>query len=226
MNWFERLLVSRLTLLASVMSAMVIAGNGCANSQLLQVNTGPMLAPATALNSVSEKEPLATNAHEAIVQPVVQQATRNEPVISSTVSEPDPLNDAASQEAISEIDLWQALQLGGTNGLMVRLAQQRVEESHSRLLAAQANWLPSIRFGVGYNRHDGQLQAAHGEVVAASRNSLFAGGGLGLGQVPLAGGAGWPTADDDQLFARRCLLRTVGRRSPVDGRSCQPGQHV
>ncbi|MFP6577020.1 MAG: TolC family protein [Pirellulaceae bacterium] len=192
MNWFERLLVSRLTLLASVMSAIVIAGNGCANSQLLHVNTGSMSAPATALDSVSKEKPLATINHEPMIQPVVQQTTRDEPVISSTVSEPDPISDAASQEARSEIDLWQALQLGGANGLLVQLAQQRVEESHTRLLAAQANWLPSIRFGVGYNRHDGQLQATHGGVVPSSRNSLFAGGGLGLGQAPLAGGAGGP----------------------------------
>ena len=183
MNWFKRLLLSRLTLLASTMSAMVIVGNGCANPHLISANTASPLPPLTSLNSPSEAEEQATE--NSLVRPVTHHAPLDNSLADTTV-------DETAGQAESEIDLWQALQLGGANGLLVQLAQQRVEESHSRLLAAQANWLPSVRFGVGYNRHDGQLQTAQGEVIASSRNSLFAGGGLGLGQVPLAGGAGGP----------------------------------
>jgi outer membrane protein TolC len=91
------------------------------------------------------------------------------------------------------IDLANALALGGANSLQVQLARERVLEAESRYVRARALWLPSLRFGVGYNRHDGRIQATPGQVVEVGRNSLFVGGGAGLGGALLAGGSGGPS---------------------------------
>ncbi len=93
---------------------------------------------------------------------------------------------------VQTIDLANALALGGASSLQVELARERVIESQSKLLEARAFWLPSLRFGLGYTRHDGQIQETQGPVIQSGRNSLFVGGGAGLGNAPLLGGAGGP----------------------------------
>ena len=186
MTRFERSPLIPFSLLTALLSALLGFANGCANSNLLQSN-GQLKAP---LSTTSEPAELpgkdSTRLGIGLVDfqgPAVEEPANGASQVASA---------AVPSEEPYEIDLWHALQLGGADGLMVQLARQRVEESHSGLLQAQASWLPSVRFGVGYNRHDGPLQSANGEVIRSSRNSLFLGGGMGLGQVPLAGGAGGP----------------------------------
>lgn len=99
-------------------------------------------------------------------------------------------NQEASQT--QTIDLAQALALGGANHLQIKLARERVIEAHANLSRARAMWLPSLRAGVGWNKHDGRLQQTEGDVLEINRNSLFVGGGAGLGNAPLAAGAGGP----------------------------------
>jgi outer membrane protein TolC len=91
------------------------------------------------------------------------------------------------------IDLANALALGGASNLQIQLARERVLEAEGRYLRARALWLPSLRFGIGYNKHDGRIQATEGDVVEAGRNSLFVGGGAGLGGDWLTGGSGGPS---------------------------------
>ncbi len=90
------------------------------------------------------------------------------------------------------IDLANALRLGGANHLQIKLVRERVREALLNLDEARIMWVPSLRAGAGYNRHDGRLQATEGEVIDAGRNSLFLGGGVALGASSLAGGAGGP----------------------------------
>jgi len=90
------------------------------------------------------------------------------------------------------IDLANALGLGGADNLQVRLARTRLFQAQARHLQAKTLWLPSLRLGVGYNKHDGRLQETTGNVIEVERNSLFFGGGFGLGNSPLPGGAGGP----------------------------------
>ena len=125
----------------------------------------------------------------------------------------------AAQQAVKNgtypIDLANALSLAGASHLQVRIARQSVLEAQSKLVAAEANWLPSIRFGVGWNRHNGRIQATQGDVVEAGRNSLFVGGGAGIGWAPLAGGSGGPLrmminlSLADVLFERAVQARMV-----------------
>ena len=96
------------------------------------------------------------------------------------------------QEGVYAIDLAYALGLAGADNLQVRIARTRLFQAQARHLKAKTLWLPSLRLGVGYNKHDGRLQETVGNVIEAERNSLFYGGGLGLGAAPLAAGAGGP----------------------------------
>jgi outer membrane protein TolC len=89
-------------------------------------------------------------------------------------------------------ELWQVLQIAGSDNWTVRLAAERVSEAHARWDAAKVLWLPSLNAGVGYNKHDGQIQATPGQILDVSRNSLFVGGGAGVGQGPITGGSGGP----------------------------------
>jgi outer membrane protein TolC len=98
----------------------------------------------------------------------------------------------AREPSSAQLDFWSALELGGANSLLIELARQQVELAEQQTVEAQALWYPSLRMGLGYSRHDGQLQSTSGEVIQAGRNSFFFGGGAGLGSVPLPGGAGGP----------------------------------
>ena len=99
---------------------------------------------------------------------------------------------AAPPGNVYPIDLANALALGGADNLQVRLARTHLFQAQARHFKAKTLWLPSLRFGVGYNKHDGRLQQTEGNVLEINRNSLFYGGGLGLGGAPLAGGASGP----------------------------------
>ena len=90
------------------------------------------------------------------------------------------------------IDLATALQLAGANNLQIALAGERVQEAQARLEGAEVLWIPSIKAGVGYNKHDGRIQETDGIVRDVSRNSLFVGGGLGLSGAPLTGASSGP----------------------------------
>src|SRR5262245_10556845 len=90
------------------------------------------------------------------------------------------------------IDLTTALQLAGANNLQIALAAERIGQAQARLDGAEAQWLPSLNGGVGYNRHTGRVQDTRGEVVETERKALFVGGGPNLGPAALTGPAGPP----------------------------------
>ena len=90
------------------------------------------------------------------------------------------------------IDLANALGLGGASHLEVALARQRVVQAHADWVQARLALLPTLRFGLGWNKHEGRLQRTDGTVVQAGRNSLYVGGGAGLGDAPLTGGSSGP----------------------------------
>lgn len=90
------------------------------------------------------------------------------------------------------IDLSSALALGGANNLQIQFVRERVREAYLNISEARLMWVPSLRAGVGYNRHDGRVQATEGEVIDASKHSLFLGGGAAWSNSPITGGAGPP----------------------------------
>lgn len=115
-----------------------------------------------------------------------------ESVLSSDSIVGSEMTEVDSLPSIHSIDLSNALALGGGSSLQVGIARTRVLEAQARYLQAKARWIPSLRFGIGYNNHSGRLQETEGNVIEVSRSSLFLGGGAGLGGTPLTGGAGGP----------------------------------
>ena len=96
-----------------------------------------------------------------------------------------PLDE--SQQATNSLDFATVLALVSGQNPQVAFAQERINEAFARVAAAHALWLPSIRGGAGYNKHEGNLQDVRGGVVDLSRGSVFT--GLGARAV----GAGSPT---------------------------------
>ncbi|MEM8944906.1 MAG: TolC family protein [Planctomycetota bacterium] len=132
-------------------------------------------------------------ASEPDAELVIPRPTPVEPIPAADGRSLAPNSMPAVLEAgVYPIDLANALGLGGADNLQVRLARTRLFQAQARHLQAKTLWLPSIRLGLGYNKHDGRLQETQGNVIEVERNSLFFGGGLGLGNAPLPAGAGGP----------------------------------
>lgn len=97
-----------------------------------------------------------------------------------------------NNEVIYPIDFSTVLRLAGADNWNVKLACQRVNEAAADYCAAKSEWMPSLTVSLGYNNHEGELQATEGDVRTVSRNSLFLGGGAVIQNAPLNGGAGGP----------------------------------
>lgn len=71
----------------------------------------------------------------------------------------------------STIDLATALRLAGAKNLSLEVARERVREARSQLEQDRGRLFPWIAPGVGYRRHDGNLQDIVGDVFDASKQS-------------------------------------------------------
>ncbi|WP_298860639.1 TolC family protein [uncultured Gimesia sp.] len=91
------------------------------------------------------------------------------------------------------IDLPATLRLAGAQNWNVLLAMEQINEAYARQAKAKAMWIPSLNAGIGYTKHEGQIQGTNGVIQDISRNSLFVGGGaISANNPPLTGGAGGP----------------------------------
>lgn len=77
------------------------------------------------------------------------------------------------------IDMASALHLAAGQNPQVAFAQERIEEALAQLDRAETLWLPSLRAGVNYNKHEGAIQDVAGSVFNTSRGALFTGAGAG-----------------------------------------------
>jgi outer membrane protein TolC len=77
------------------------------------------------------------------------------------------------------IDLPTALRLANADNLQVAVAREQIRQALSAVAAANVIWLPSIRSGVNYDRHDGSIQAVQGNQFNTDRSAVFAGLGAG-----------------------------------------------
>ena len=93
----------------------------------------------------------------------------------------------SAEAAVVPVDLSTALSMTAGQNPQVAFARERVEEAMAQVSAAEALWLPSIRVGGNYNKHEGRIQDVAGRVFETSRVASF--GGLGARGV----GAGSPT---------------------------------
>lgn len=91
------------------------------------------------------------------------------------------------EATVVPVDLSTALSMTAGQNPQVAFSRARVDESRAQVATAEALWLPSIRVGGNYNKHDGRIQDVAGRVFETSRVGSF--GGLGARGV----GAGSPT---------------------------------
>jgi outer membrane protein TolC len=78
------------------------------------------------------------------------------------------------------IDLATALRLADAENWQIAIAREQVNLALARVDAANALWLPSVRGGVNYNRHDGAIQDVRGIEFNTTRSALYAGAGAGI----------------------------------------------
>jgi outer membrane protein TolC len=112
------------------------------------------------------------------------------------------------------IDLATALQVTTGQNPQVGFAQQRIQEAYARLRSAEVLWVPSIRAGFNYNKHDGVIQNVEGDMITNSRSSLYTGAGA------QAVGAGSPAIPGlvmnfhlrDAIFQPRIAAQSLGAR--------------
>ena len=76
------------------------------------------------------------------------------------------------------IDLATALRLAGAQNLDVAIARERVKEARALHEQARMQFLPWITPGIGYRRHDGNIQDVAGNVFDASKQSYTVGAAL------------------------------------------------
>lgn len=88
--------------------------------------------------------------------------------------------------AIQPLDLATALGMTQGQNPRVAFAQAQIAQSLAQHDAARVLWLPSLRAGMNYNKHEGRLQDVEGNNFEISRGAAF--GGLGANAV----GAGSP----------------------------------
>jgi outer membrane protein TolC len=116
------------------------------------------------------------------------------------------------------IDLSSALQIAAGENPQVAFAQQRVSEALAQLRSARVLWVPSIRAGANYNKHEGTIQDVAGNIIETSRGSVYTGFGA------QAVGAGSPAVPGllvnfhtrDAIFQPRIAERTMGARRQAE----------
>jgi len=110
-------------------------------------------------------------------------AERTVEVDPKTPSKPktaEPATPIVDETEAMPIDLPTALRLADAENPTINLARERVREAYARLDQAEVLLLPDLRFGPAYQRHDGQIQNARGEVFGVSKSNFFVGGGAAL----------------------------------------------
>jgi len=173
--------------------------------------SAPILAPAprgTAIRPDALETPaqIETAAGKTFVGtragPVALPVPAAEPIqlTSAVQAAEEPPEDAAppvpvgAAPAVSanayEIDLPQVMALINANHPLVAFMQWRVQEAEAQTRRAEMLWLPSLRAGVNFNKHEGRIQDVAGTVIETSRGSLYAGAGaqaVGAGSPSVPG---------------------------------------
>jgi outer membrane protein TolC len=178
-------------LATAALTSAVLSG-GCAVSEQSRresaaATSSPVVAPR-------EPAPIALVDHE---RPLPSQSQTLRPVlVSAQVEESDPVppreldlkppEELLAADAARPITLLAVLEAVDRENPNVNLARMRVEEAYAQWDRADALWLPSLRAGLNYNKHEGRIQDVLGNNVETSRGAFYS--GLGANAV----GAGSP----------------------------------
>jgi outer membrane protein TolC len=166
-------------------AAIAFAASGCASGGRSKLT--PLFAVRKSDRSVTSATSPTTqvavaDAHTAAAGDNAPDA--NVRPVSFAQVEPEVLPAAPAQPADSEvlpvslpIDLPTALRLANADNAQVNLAREQIQQAYAEYNAAGALWLPSLRGGVHWNKHEGTLLSSSGIVRNLSRGSLYTGAG-------------------------------------------------
>lgn len=189
------------TVLTSLLLGGMSCATGCAYTASISVHRGHVAPPATVEHPLNADavspaswagastdtlppapNPLPTPSNDAtpcqIAAPVVR-----DPAI-------EPMLEQDSFTNTQVIDLGAALAMTAGQNPEVNFARQRVNEAFAQLQAAEVAWLPSIRAGANYHKHEGRIQDVAGEIIETSRGSIYTGMGaqaVGAGSPAVPG---------------------------------------
>ena len=191
-----------------VLFSMVL--NGCATSRKVQQSVAS--PPATNSTAKTAVEPAASvrlaSYYEEAKEQIATEPARPE------VIDAGPVRAISDERPSLPLDLSSALGLTQAQNPRVAFAQAQISQSLAVHNAARAMWLPSIRAGGNYNKHEGRIQQVEGDNITASRGAAF--GGLGAFAV----GAGSPAIPGiyamfhttDAIFQRRITAYALEAR--------------
>jgi outer membrane protein TolC len=126
-------------------------------------------------------DPAAGPARPALVPP--PSSTQPMPVEIMPAAPGDP---AAGERPTLPLDMATSLGLTQGQNPRVAFAQAQIAQAFAQHESARVLWLPSLRAGMNYNKHEGRIQDVVGTNIDTSRGAAF--GGLGANAV----GAGSP----------------------------------
>jgi outer membrane protein TolC len=159
-----------------VIATVLLASAGCASSRQRAAAPAPPSSPppAAAMQEVHLAPPVVASPATSDIRQVNFQAepTAVEPL-------PQPLRPAVIGSLTPEypIDLVTALRLADADNLQIALAREQIQQAFAEYNTAGVLWLPSLRAGVHWNKHEGPLLSSGGNLVNVSRTSLYAGAG-------------------------------------------------
>lgn len=177
-------------------SLLAVVGGCAASSSGLSRNLSPAphvlaaqtVEPGTGLQTRAANFHAKMEVEPASATPVIEPASFTTEVTmpSQSTSSHGPSATPSPDANRYSIDLASALQLAAGQNPNVAFARERINEAYAQHERATALWLPSIRAGANWNKHEGTIQDVAGTVFNASRGSWY--GGLGANAV----GAGSP----------------------------------
>lgn len=210
--------------LIAVCAGCVGAGRGVATQQAAvtaspttQNQAADSILPEINLRQVSLTAELSGDALPTTSDPRAQithaAMALQGPVLSDTLPMADETVPPIAPAAMP-LDLGSALEMAAGQNPQVTFARQRIREASAQLQAANALWLPSLRAGVNYNKHEGRLQDVEGVVNDVSRGSLYSGFGaqaVGAGS-PAVPGLVMNFHTRDAIFQPRIAERSLAAR--------------
>ena len=113
----------------------------------------------------------------ALQPAALQQPPEILPPLAATEQSVELPVRVSSEAQSMPIDLPTALALTTGQNPQVAFAQQRIAEAFAQLQAAQVLWVPSLRTGMNYNKHEGAIQDVAGNMIETSRGSIYNGFG-------------------------------------------------
>jgi outer membrane protein TolC len=188
---------------------------------ILSLETAVQAAPD---RTEAQNAPQPTAAKRASRLPPVTPSSSSAPAMAESVEPvelPAPTGPASVAPASSvdetfeqPISLASALATTAGQNPQVNFARQRIAEALAGAQAAEVLWLPSLRAGANYNKHEGRIQDVVGDMIETSRTSVYT--GLGAQAV----GAGSPAVPGllvdlhvrDALFQPQIATQTLGAR--------------